>query len=566
MKPFRVQRLVLAAAVCLLLLQTGLLHSQPQQQELQTRLTELKEKQRSLQTELKREIERLRTYLRYEDQSLGVRVLFGEITAKEAEQSLARRGVELFSSSYTEQDLQTLREQHGRALNTLLDGLARRINAADRWPGDHPAAEYRQQAGQELERIRTGIRQNLVDPKELGPVLESAAALLALTDGRASLPPEENWFAGGDRRVRLALGAAYVAAKQSIATELTRPEKSGASAPVTTTEALRVPVAGDAVGTALMAFSLTDSPKAGLYVAASGGASPRQVAAGTFTVLIWMPDGDIIAFDVSARRMVRVTPDGRVKPLALPFLLECSFSPDGQTVVFEEGSAFGQTVNLYRSSVDGRDKVPLTQDGLSSSGRLSPDGMRIAFFKYMKSGPGADLWLMEADGSNARRVAAGRSPEWSLDGKLLAFIAGEGATSRIQILASDGSGLRTVLPQANLKGVKWSPQGSQLLYTFYAQDQERRETRDQFGIVAADGRGSQVLSEPDEYCTAPVWAPDGQEITYVATRGKNWNTGVTMQTNLQGQRRALTKPQDGRVSAIGWSRPLPAAITSAWLP
>lgn len=65
---------------------------------------------------------------------------------------------------------------------------------------------------------------------------------------------------------------------------------------------------------------------------------------------------------------------------------------------------------------------------LAEDPAYSPDGQRIAFtyvrVTRLEDGGHRDtyeIWVMDADGENAMRIADGRRPSWSSDGKYLAF-------------------------------------------------------------------------------------------------------------------------------------------------
>ncbi len=97
--------------------------------------------------------------------------------------------------------------------------------------------------------------------------------------------------------------------------------------------------------------------------------------------------------------------------------MSVDISPDGQWVVFD---LLG---HVYRVPVEGGAAQPLTQNSgvaLNYHPRYSPDGKTIAFVSDRNGQD--DLWVMDADGSNPRVVAADYNshvlePVWTPDGR-----------------------------------------------------------------------------------------------------------------------------------------------------
>src|SRR5215210_3530079 len=112
---------------------------------------------------------------------------------------------------------------------------------------------------------------------------------------------------------------------------------------------------------------------------------------------------------------------------------------------------------------------PMTYEDLAAMQRigapaLSPDGKWIAYTVTTTDLPknvrNSAVWLMRADGSGARELAAGDSPVWSPDGKTIAYGAGG------QIALWDvATGKSRKLPDltGGASSMKWLPDGSGLL-------------------------------------------------------------------------------------------------------
>jgi TolB protein len=120
------------------------------------------------------------------------------------------------------------------------------------------------------------------------------------------------------------------------------------------------------------------------------------------------------------------------------------------------------------------------------------------------------IYAMRPDGSGLRRLTRGPDlfPEWSPDGRLLAFVrdivdevnAPLKEDRNVWVVRADGSGERRVTDGAWHGAVGWSPNGERLISD---EDPEVVEIR-------LDGTGWRVLLRGDyDY---PSWSPDGQRI------------------------------------------------------
>jgi TolB protein len=76
--------------------------------------------------------------------------------------------------------------------------------------------------------------------------------------------------------------------------------------------------------------------------------------------------------------------------------------------------AFDNHDDVWTIQADGTDLTRLTHSpGHDFDPSWSPDGARIAFRSERSGEP--EIWVMSADGTGQRRLAAGLSPAWSPD-------------------------------------------------------------------------------------------------------------------------------------------------------
>jgi WD40 repeat protein len=206
--------------------------------------------------------------------------------------------------------------------------------------------------------------------------------------------------------------------------------------------------------------------------------------------------------------------------------------------------------------VDNAGELNSLVDGVTSpliSGAMdaawSPDGKRIAVTVYNRDNDAGDLWLVNADGSNATLRATGfRAPSWSPDGDRLAVAGPEGVyvlnagdqtpavllaehwgqldpawspdgtkiafvaagdVYSLEVMNADGSSLSTLHSDPFILHPTWSPDGQRLAFTKCL---DFHETCDIFAVSAAGANLVQLTTVGGAY--APAWSPDGSRIAF----------------------------------------------------
>ena len=143
----------------------------------------------------------------------------------------------------------------------------------------------------------------------------------------------------------------------------------------------------------------------------------------------------------------------------------------------------------------------------------SPDGRRLAVAVFPPATGPRELWVADADGSNASKVAEADNvsqPSWSPDGSRLAYAADTEAGSAVHVVDVDGSGdhiVGEVAQGEDYFSATFSPDGTKILFD--------RGTDSGFGIfvMAADGANPTRLSQ-GESDYDPAWSPSGSQIAF----------------------------------------------------
>jgi TolB protein len=143
---------------------------------------------------------------------------------------------------------------------------------------------------------------------------------------------------------------------------------------------------------------------------------------------------------------------------------------------------------------------------------------KIAFVR------GDNIWVANIDGTGAKKVTVGSSPNLSPDGRRIAFDsapasayerAAKGSEPETHIAVVDlGSGKITVakdIPTGKASGPVWSPDGKQIAFVL-----EKPDAFFDLDLIGADGTGFKTLkkgeTQTEQTYAAPCWARDGQSI------------------------------------------------------
>lgn len=177
-------------------------------------------------------------------------------------------------------------------------------------------------------------------------------------------------------------------------------------------------------------------------------------------------------------------------------------------------------------------QIPIrTQRGVSP--RLGPDSL---LYRAPKAGTDA-LWKLEG-AADARELWSGREgrviagPALNAEGQRVAFTVQSGGRTWLYLMNSDGSSARRVAQQLDVRGAPaWSPDGKWIAIAALHEGEPRL-----FKIPDTDGPAV-VLT--DEYALDPVWSPSGKFLVYTSA-----DVGTVFEVravDADGARHALPK-------------------------
>ena len=222
-------------------------------------------------------------------------------------------------------------------------------------------------------------------------------------------------------------------------------------------------------------------------------------------------------------------------------------------LAFVRGEASATDIYVVRE--DGtRLRRLTTSRGADYSPIWSPDGERILF---VSSRDGDDeLFVMDAAGKNVRQLTRNRqrdlTPQWSPDGRLIAFASDRGRAGEpeIWVMRADGTNARRLVKTVNHPTWQdlqyspvWSRDGKRLIFSMAASD-----SNPELYLVDIEGKSLKRLTKTDGSSdvfgddTMPDWAEDGTTVLFVSNREQKSSDIWVVRPNGSAQRPVVRRP------------------------
>jgi len=306
---------------------------------------------------------------------------------------------------------------------------------------------------------------------------------------------------------------------------------------------------------------------------AFGGAQPREVSTDQLTTdpssdfyPAWSPDGSKIVFasdretgdwvigymnsDGSDQWQLTPSPGWDFCP---------SWSPNGTKIAFVSNRTNSEFLDLWVMDSDGNNEKKLIYlCGMFGNipplpwnhPSWSPDGTKIAISGWRNGDDSFNVWIVNADGTNPWRLTEDDMdndvyPSWSPDGNSIAFQSDRSGNWDIWVVNSDGSNLRQLTedPGEDIQPA-WSRNGTRIAFV------SNRTGNTEIWVMNSDKSDPKQLTHSESWKFCPTWSPDGTKIAFASTSSGNWDIWVATLAYPPGEISLLDIPSE---MIVGWS-------------
>jgi Tol biopolymer transport system component len=254
--------------------------------------------------------------------------------------------------------------------------------------------------------------------------------------------------------------------------------------------------AGPVKSNGLISFGVCCEKDPGIYTINPDGSGQRRIFKTDSTVLYtaWSPSGARIAY-VRPDGVWTMSPTGSGRKRVAKGkgeTYEATWSPSGKQIAFSDRYKKGKSALYIVSSRGGTPKSIYTAANYLTDAAWSPSDKLIAF-----SRDSATIWMVRPDGKGLKKIGAGSHPSWSPDSKRIAFTRG----GNLWVMNANGTRAKRVVAVPNsANATAWSPDASWIAYG----GGERGDLR----VVHPNGTGDHELThQSSQFNSWPAWQP-----------------------------------------------------------
>jgi Tol biopolymer transport system component/DNA-binding winged helix-turn-helix (wHTH) protein len=345
-----------------------------------------------------------------------------------------------------------------------------------------------------------------------------------------------------------------------------------------------------------VAFMWNDGDFQRLYVQFVSGSDPLLLAEANWGDPAWDPDGERIAYmrdyepppgeevspGLEIRTVTALGTDDRREALTSSTQTGLDWSPDGRFLAFSDRARPGERVNIFFLALETGARHQVTFHGpdeptFARSPSFSPDGRQLAFIREEAASSGGGyvyIQSLDGEGKPVGEPQLLASPDgfledldWTADGSAVVYSGGPSDDDNLYLTAAPLDGSRPYRLAAGERARGFSIVGGRLLYS---------ARRDDIDLWRIGGPAAEEPGAPQRWASStrheffPDYSPDGEHVAFISGRSGSWEVWVAdADGNYPRQLSDLghaTRPQfapDG--SMIAFSSWVPGQISDVWV-
>ena len=226
------------------------------------------------------------------------------------------------------------------------------------------------------------------------------------------------------------------------------------------------------------------------------------------------------------------------------------WTPDGRGVVFSSNRGGDQHLWIVPVSGGEPERLPVGENAWDLS--VARKGQRLVYQQglddwniWRSTGPGPVWRPMKKEAAPTKFIASTKQdafPQFSPDGKRIAFASDRSGSEEIWVCNNDGSNPVSITSSGGAKtgSPRWSPDGRQIAF-----DSAKAGSQDIY-TVSAEGGPSRRLTTENSADVRPSWSKNGDWIYFGSNRTGDWQVwkipsdgGAAIQVTRHGGREAF---------------------------
>ena len=185
-------------------------------------------------------------------------------------------------------------------------------------------------------------------------------------------------------------------------------------------------------------------------------------------------------------------------------------------------------------------------------------GDKIVFTRqYLLENDRNEIWSMNADGSDSKKIVDGYAASWSPDGKQLVFSQVSEGNEDLYSCNSDGSNIVKLLDSlSNESFPMWSPNGQFIMFQqFLSPEGETDINSFEIAVLNLQTGEVKALTNNNYMDIAARWSPDGSKIAFLSQAGGNDDSEIYVMNADGSEVKKVTNTKEGAYATFPSWRP-----------